>query len=69
MITYELLIEKLTAEEYKKLLIDLEPLKQFVNEWLIPFDIECNITVKWHNQHPITGPKLVLDYNSELITG
>jgi hypothetical protein len=67
MITYELLIEKLTAEEYRQLAADIEPLKAFIEEWLIPFDVKCNIVVKWHNQLPQTNMNLILDYNSEVI--
>lgn len=65
-ITYELLMDRLTAEEFRQLLTDIKPLKRFVCEWLIPFDVECDINVKWHHQPPLTDQRLVLDYNSEL---
>ena len=66
MMTYELLIEEMTAEEYQQMTASMEPLKQFISEWLIPFDVKCDIVVKWHNQLPLTNQNLVLDYNSEL---
>lgn len=68
MITYELLIEKLTAEEYQQISTGLEPLKQFIGEWLIPFDVHYDIVVKWHHQQPLTSQNLVLNYNSEVIS-
>jgi hypothetical protein len=66
MMTYELLIEEMTAEEYQQMTASMGPLKQFISEWLIPFDVKCDIVVKWHNQLPLTNQNLVLDYNSEL---
>lgn len=66
LMTYELLIDDLTAEEYQQITTDIEPLKHFVCEWLIPFDVKCDIVVKWHHKLPQTSQGLVLDYNSEL---
>ena len=66
LITYELLIEDMKAEEYRQMLMDMEPVKQFIGEWLIPFDVKCDIVVKWHHQPPLISQNLVLDYNSEL---
>ena len=66
LITYELLIEDMTAEEYRQMIMDMEPVKQFIGEWLIPFDVKCDIVVKWHHQPPLISQNLVLDYNSEL---
>jgi hypothetical protein len=66
LITYELLIEDMTAEEYRQMIMDMEPVKQFIGEWLIHFDVKCDIVVKWHHQPPLISQNLVLDYNSEL---
>ena len=65
-VRYDLLIPNLSAEEFKQRDAELQPLRDFITEWLIPFDVKCDIVVKWHNLPPLTNQNLVLDYNSEL---
>lgn len=66
MITYELLMEHLTGDEYNRMAKDLNPFVQFIAEWFIPFDVKCRILIKWHQQTPLLSRELLLDYNSEL---
>lgn len=66
LMQYELLIDDLTSEQYNALRADIKPLAQFITEWFIPADVYCEISIKWHQQQPLTGENLTLDYNSEL---
>lgn len=63
---YELLIPDLSAQEYLTLNDKLQPLRDFIQEWLVPFDVKCDIVIKHHGQEQEPGEKLILDYNSEL---
>lgn len=45
-VRYELLIPGLTPEEYRQKDAEIEPLRQFIKEWFIPFDVWCEIVVK-----------------------
>lgn len=65
-VTYELLIEGLDAEGYEQMTKDVEELRQFMKEWFFPFDTECFINVKWHNQGRNDTDHWLLDYNTEL---
>ena len=65
-VEYQLLIPNLTAEQYKKLKADIEPLQTFLSEWLIPAAMRCEITIKHHRQPQKVGDGLMLSYNSEL---
>jgi hypothetical protein len=66
-VRYRLLIPGLTAEEYRKKTEQLQPLIDFVKEWLIPFEVRCDICIREHpdaagNPHEC----LTLNYNTEL---
>ena len=66
-VRYRLLIPGLTTEEYRKKTELLQPLIAFVKEWLIPFDVRCDICIR---EHPDTAnvihESLTLNYNTEL---
>ena len=64
-VEYQLLIPSLSAEEYCKLKADIEPLQQFITEWMIPAEVRCEITIKHHYQPQKLGDGVVLDYNTE----
>lgn len=66
LIRYELIIEKLTAEEYKNLTKELDPLREFISEWFIPAEMKCEILIKDHKESPILENKLALDYNTRI---
>lgn len=66
MVRYELLIENLDAEHYTMLREKLQPLIEFVQEWLMPFEMKCEIAIKDHGCDQVSGDKLILDYNTEL---
>ena len=64
-VEYQLLLPDLTAEEYCKLKADIEPLRQFIAEWMMPAEVWCEITIKHHHQTQTVGKNLILDYNTE----
>ena len=67
MIRYELQIPGLSAEEYRKMDTDLEPLREFLQEWFLPVEVWCKIDIKEKLQEPgMTNTRLILDYNTEL---
>jgi hypothetical protein len=65
-VRFDLLIPGLTPEDYRKRTETMEPLVCFVREWLIPFDVWCEVRIKEH--HPIQGTqkRVTLDYNTEV---
>lgn len=65
-VRFELLISGLTPDEYRQLDEELEPLRDFIKEWFIPFEMHCNIVIKEHHDMRKPNAKLVLDYNTEL---
>lgn len=64
-VEYQLLMPGLSAEEYRKLKADIEPLQQFLAEWIMPAEVRCEITIKHHHQPQTVGEGMVLDYNTE----
>ena len=65
-VAYELIIEELTPERYEQTAKDLEELRQFMQEWFFPFDVNCVMTIKWHHQSMNDCKHWMLDYNTEL---
>ena len=63
-VRYDLLIPNLSAEEFKQRDAELQPLRDFITEWLIPFDVTCEILIKEHSTRQ--EPSAVLDYNMEI---
>ena len=64
-VEYQLLLPGLSAEEYRKLKADIEPLQQFIAEWMMPAEVRCEITIKHHHQPQKVGEGMILDYNTE----
>ncbi len=62
---YDLLIDNLTNEEYKKLYGNVKELEQFLCKWFIPFDTKCNLRIKQHGQPCDLEANLTLNYNTE----
>ena len=65
-VRYNLLIPGLTPESYLKCTAELEPLVQFLKEWLIPFDVMCEVKIKEHKDSRAMAVERTLDYNTEL---
>ena len=63
-VRYDLLMPGLTPEEYRERDRELEPLREFVCEWLIPFEVWCEIRIKGIPRQAGTRP--TLDYNMEV---
>ena len=65
-VRYELLIGGLTPAQYRELRAQIEPLCNFIREWLVPFDVKCEILIKEHSAAKIISDRTTLDYNTEL---
>ena len=65
-VRYNLLIPGLTSEAYKERMAELEPLVEFLKEWLIPFDVICEVKIKEHKDSRAMAVERTLDYNTEL---
>lgn len=67
LVRYDLLIPGLDSETYKTLSAQIQPFADFVNEWLIPAEVICQIKIKEYNQPQQTNTRLTLDYNTQII--
>ena len=65
MIRYDLLMPGLTAEEYNKRNAAIEPLRDFICEWLMPMEVVCLIKIKESGSPQLVNERLILDYNTE----
>ena len=65
-VRYELLIAGLSSEEFRVMNAELEPLREFIREWFIPFEVKCEILIKEHHSEQQVNTRLTLDYNTEL---
>ena len=65
-VRYELLISGLSPEEFRIKNAELEPLRVFIREWFIPFEVKCDILIKEHHSEQQVNTRLTLDYNTEL---
>ena len=65
-VKYELLIPGLTAPEYRKRSEDLQPLADFLREWMLPCEVHCEICIKEHGAGKSLDERFTLDYNTEL---
>ena len=66
MVRYELIIPGLTPEEFKEKDKDLEPLREFLREWLIPVEVWCQVVIKEYDVPQQTNTRLTLGYNTEV---
>lgn len=66
MVRYELVIPGLTPEEYREKDNDIEPLREFLCEWLIPVEVWCRIVIKEFDVPQQTNTRLTLGYNTEV---
>ena len=63
---YELLIPGLSAQDYRNLAEQLNPLTDFLSEWFVPADVRLEILVKQHGEPRQLDSQWTLDYNTEL---
>ena len=66
MVRYELIIPDLTPEEYQEKDKEIEPLREFLREWMIPFEVWCQIVIKEFDVPQQTNTRLTLGYNTEV---
>lgn len=65
-VEYHLLIPDLTAEAYLELNQTIDPFREFLCEWFIPFDTHCRLVVKHHDRPFVLGEGMILNYNTEI---
>ena len=65
-VRFELLIAGLSPEEFRLKDIELQPLRTFIREWFIPYEVKCEILIKEHHSEQQVNTRLTLDYNTEL---
>ena len=66
MVRFELLIPGLSPEEYREMDKGIGPLREFISEWFVPFEVWCQIVIKEHDVPQQTNTRLTLGYNTEL---
>lgn len=64
-VRFELLIPGLSPEEFRTVNAELQPLRDFICEWFIPFEVKCDIVIKEHHSEQLVNTRLTLDYNME----
>ena len=65
MVKYDLLVDGLDAAAYLELQASLEPVTDFLTEWLVPVDMVCQLRVKEHDVPQRINTRMVLNYNTE----
>lgn len=65
-VEYELIVPDLTVETYRDWDQQIDPLREFIAEWFIPFDTRCSIELKSPQQPFVLGDRMILGYNTEL---
>ena len=66
MVRYDLVIPGLTPEEFQTKDKEIQPLREFLCEWLIPLEVWCEIFIKEYDVPPQTDTRLTLGYNTEV---
>ena len=66
MVRYDLIIPGLTPEEYHEKDKEIQPLREFLCEWLIPLEVWCEIVIKEYDVPLQTDTRLTLGYNTEV---
>jgi len=65
-VRYDVVVQGLSKEEYGKFYNDVQPLCEFVNDWLVPFDVRAEIVIRERKKEPTLDNRLILDYNIEV---
>ena len=66
MVRYDLVIPGLTPEQYQEKDKEIQPLRDFLCEWMIPFEVWCEIVIKEYDVPQQTDTRLTLGYNTEV---
>ena len=66
MVRYDLVIPGLTPEQYQEKDKEIQPLRDFLCEWMIPFEVWCEIVIKEYDVPLQTDTRLTLGYNTEV---
>ena len=65
-VRYDLLISGLNPEQYRERNVELQPLREFISEWFMPFEVRSEILIKEHQSGQQVNTRLTLDYNTEI---
>ena len=65
-VRYDLIVPGLTPEGYQEKNREIEPLREFLCEWLIPVEVRCEIVIKEYDVPLQTDTRLTLGYNTEV---
>ena len=65
-VRYELVIPGLSPEQYRQKNEGIQPLRDFIMEWFIPFDVVCEMPIKDHPSSQQTDFRTILGYNTEI---
>ena len=65
MVSYKVWVADLNEESYNELAKNIEALKNFLVEWLIPFDTRCTVELKTEKCASLNN-KMLLNYNTKL---
>lgn len=65
-VRYDLLIAGLSPSEFREMVESLKPLRDFIREWFIPYEVRCEIYIKEHKSEQQVNTRLTLGYNTEL---
>lgn len=65
-VRYEFIFESLNAEEYLKMMNEMEPFRLFVREWFIPAEMHLEMIIKDSKPETRIKKNLLLEYNTEL---
>ena len=65
-VRYELLIPGLSAQAFRDLSAQLQPLTDFLAEWFMPMELRLEILIKQHGEPRQLDSQWTLDYNTEL---
>lgn len=63
---YSIIIPGLTAEEFKSRIEELDPLREFIREWIIPYDVAFELDIRSHPSGEKAGFNDILNYNSDI---
>ena len=65
-VRYDLLIAGLSPSKFREMVESLKPLRDFIREWFIPYEVRCEIYIKEHKSEQQVNTRLTLGYNTEL---
>ena len=66
VVRYELDLPGLSPSAFRKLSKEIPPLRDFLSEWFMPWEVKLDIVIRQHGKAPKLNRRLTLDYNTDL---